>query len=146
MCWSISIARLTFTHVMPVTNRSTKCVIQVLARTLQHLASIDIERLENVMSTVNSSTASIFKHAVDQVECLLILSFALLGSASLLAISMGQVWPLCLVTTTFALGTILGAARFVHAADDFVSGDAETFSLNHLLKNINAQSRALLNS
>jgi hypothetical protein len=98
------------------------------------------------MSTVNSSPASIFSNAFDQVEGLLITLVALLGPASLLAISMDQIWPLCLVETTFALGTILGAARFVRASDDFVSGDAETFTLDRFLENINAQSQAILNS
>lgn len=98
------------------------------------------------MSTVNSSTASTFGHAFDQVKGLLITVVALLGPASLLAISMDQVWPLCLMETTFVLGTILGAARFVRASENFESDDADNFPLDRFLEKINAQSRAIFNN
>lgn len=70
------------------------------------------------MSTVNLNPASNLSNGFDQIAGLLI-TLAVLVPASLLAISMDQVWPLCLVQTTFILGASVGAADFLRASDSF---------------------------
>jgi hypothetical protein len=98
------------------------------------------------MSTINSSPASNVSYALDQVAGLLITLALVVVPALLLAISMDQVWPLCLVETTFILGAVIGAGDFLLARDSFECDGGKAFTVDRFVHNINGQSQPLLSA